>query len=176
MWGSTRVAPWLTCYPHNPALASHISQLKLYPSNHSQYVSKQQHFSSMQEIIFQQQALYTGKHVNFSRFLSQASSHGIIIFVLSQQYSDLQIWPLWERKKVEAQCSQCLIALLSLCTNCINVTLLKLYKIPMNIGGSWSSICYCTWKWGSWKRYFSMKTHLNPQDLDFCLTMLKEEI
>lgn len=47
--------------PHSPASASHISQLKWYHSNRSQYVSKQQHFSSMQEMISEQQTLYTDK-------------------------------------------------------------------------------------------------------------------
>lgn len=80
MLGSTSVAPRLARYPHNPASASHISQLKWYPSNRSQYVSKQQHFSSMQEIISEQQTLYTEKHVNVSSFLSLSwpPSHRLI--------------------------------------------------------------------------------------------------
>lgn len=45
--------------PHNPASASHINQLKWYPSNHSQYVSEQRHFNSMQEIITEQQTFKT---------------------------------------------------------------------------------------------------------------------
>lgn len=69
----TSAAPRLPRYlrnPHNPASASHINQLKWYPSNRSQYVSKQHHFSSMQETISEQQTSYTQRNI----FLLNVSS------------------------------------------------------------------------------------------------------
>lgn len=56
--------------PYNPATASHIYQLKWYPSNNSQYVSRQQHFSHMQ-IISEQQSCYRGKVIPFKRLIIQ---------------------------------------------------------------------------------------------------------
>lgn len=47
--------------PHQLPGASHISQLKRYHSNRTQYVSKQQHLGSTQYSISRQRALRPGR-------------------------------------------------------------------------------------------------------------------